>query len=312
MKVGVPLENTFGSVSLAGQFNGQITECRGEVALDSVTVYGMQITDVKGPIWIDNKQTLTGKFVPAAAQQGRSLAGRLYGGKIFFDGWVAHQDKYPFFLETSIENSELEDLAAEIAPEMQELSGDAYALLRLRGNADETHSFSGSGNVLLRNAKIHQLPVILALLKILSIKEVTRTAFDTSNVDFTVKGDQIRLSRIELIGDAISLIGSGYMELFRYADINFYTVVGRNRLYIPILSELYQAGSRRIMWINVGGPMTNLQTTRRVLPGLNDSIRSLFENSRLEGTVSENAAGQSRAPLDSSRIPSYPAEVDHE
>ncbi len=303
LTVGVPLENTFGSLSLAGQSNGDITECRGEVAFDSVTVYGMQITDVSGPIWIDNQQTLTGKFVPAAAQQGESLVGNLYGGRVFLDGWVAHRDKYPFFLQTSVENSELEDLAAEIAPDMEELSGDAYAFFRLRGNAEETHSFTGNGNVHLRNAKIHQLPVILALLKILSVKEITRTAFDTSNVDFTVKGDQIRLSRIELIGDAISLIGSGYMELFRYADINFYTVVGRNRLYIPLLSELYQAGSRRIMWINVGGPMNHLQTTRRVLPGLNDSIRALFENSRVDGPDPVSSANRPRLGLESTSAP---------
>ncbi len=278
MQAGLPLENIFGSVNLTGNYNGHQAQCAGVVSLDSVTLYGTQITEIQGPIWIDNEQTLFGKFAKSAESAPQSLAGKIFDGQVVLDGWVAHEDSSPFFVQSTIEKSKLEEVAAEIAPHLEELSGDGYGFLRLRGNADDLYSFAGNGNIHLRNAKIHQLPVMLSLLKILSIKEVTRTAFDSSDVDFTIKGDQIKLDRIELIGDAISLIGNGYMEWMRYADINFYSVVGRNRLYIPIVSELYRASSQRIMWINIGGPMDNLQTTRRVLPGLNDSIRTLFQS----------------------------------
>lgn len=282
MSVGLPLENVFGSVQLKGRDSGNKSESAGNVSVDSMTVYGVQVTNVQGPIWIDNHQTLAGIFANGNDGETKPLVGELFGGKVSFDGWVSHDGSsgYPFKIQTTVEKSQLEDLAAEIAPQFRELSGDGYGFLQLTGNANELHTYTGSGNIHLRDAKIHQLPVVLSLLKILGVKEPSRNAFafDSSNVDFSVKGKQLKLERIELIGDAISLIGNGYMELMRHVDANFYSVLGRNRVYIPIVSELYRAGSQRILWINIGGPLSALQTSRKVLPGLDDSLKQLLNN----------------------------------
>ncbi|MEM9412963.1 MAG: hypothetical protein AAGA30_17770, partial [Planctomycetota bacterium] len=260
---------------LNGRSKGNISQSRGYINLDSLTLYGVQITNIQGPIWIDNNQTLVGSYAKANGGEP-SLVGEVFSGKITFDGWVAHNDKYPFLFTTELEKSQLADLATELAPQWKGLSGDGYGYLQMKGEANDLYSYTGNGSFHLQNAKIHQLPIVLSLLKILSIKEVTRNAFDSSNLDFVVSGNRLKFERIELIGDAISLIGNGYMELMRHADINFYSVVGRNRLYIPLVSELYRAGSQRIMWINIGGPWSNLKTTRKVLPGLDDSLRALI------------------------------------
>ena len=286
MLMGLPLENIFGSVRLRGSMRRGISESAGEVTIDSLTVYGSQITNIQGPLWIDNNQSLAGEFARTGSQASRSLVGNVFGGKISFDGMVSHIDEYPFRLKTKLEKCRLEDLAAELAPEMKDIAGDGYGYLQLAGQANELHTYEGRGSLSLQNAKIHELPVVLSLLKILSIKEVNRTAFDSSDISFSVSGDQIEFDRIELIGDAISLIGNGYLKLMRHADINFYSVVGRNRFYIPLLSELYRAGSQRILWIHIGGPLQNLKTSRKVLPRLNDSLRALL------GTTAERPRGR--------------------
>ena len=265
--IGLPIKNIFGSLFLDGSYNGRIARTAGRVAFDSFTIYGAQVTNVQGPIWLDNNQTLAGKFANVSSQARSSITGNIFDGNVSFDGWLSHDEDLPFLIQATVEDAELEEAAAEIATQMQEMSGDAFGFIRLQGKSEKLHTYQGDGNVHLRNARIHQLPVVLSLLKILRVKEVNRTAFDTSDVDFSIQGDQIKLSRIELIGDAISLIGNGYLEWMRYADVNFYSVVGRNRFHIPILSDIYKAGCQRIMWINVGGPMHNLQTTRKVLPG---------------------------------------------
>lgn len=282
MQIGVPVENVFGSVRFVGRDSGNKSECSGQVAIDSLSIYGLQVTSVHGPIWIDDNQTLAGRFARAndPKQQSTPLKGELFGGAVSFDGMVSHGTDFPFKLQATVEKTRLEDLAAEVTPQYREMSGDGYGFLQLTGNANEQHTYEGQGNLHLRDAKIHQLPVILSLLKILSVKEPSRTAFDSSNVDFTIKGEQMKFDRIELIGDAISLIGNGYMELARHADMNFYSIMGRNRVYIPLLSDLYRAGSQRVMWINIGGPLNNLQSSRRVLPGLDDGLRTLLDNKR--------------------------------
>lgn len=104
-----------------------------------------------------------------------------------------------------------------------------------------------------------------------------RTAFDSSNVNFLINGTDIDFERIELVGDAISLIGNGRMNLDQDLDLNFYSVVGRNRIRIPLLSELYHASSQQILWISVDGTVSDPKMSRQVLPQLNDSIRQLFQ-----------------------------------
>ncbi len=282
MVVGVPLDNIFGSIRLKGRNRGEKFQCEGNVSIDSLTMFDQQVTNVQGPIWIDNQQTQAGKFAKAVSSDASSLSGTLGDGTITFDGWVAHDDHYPFFLQSNAQGFRLEEIAANVAPDLSELSGDGYGFLRLQGQANSLHTYHGDGSLHLRNARIHQLPVVLSLLKILNIKEVNRTAFDSSNVDFSIEGNRMKLDRVELIGDAISLIGNGYLELMRHVDINFYSVVGRNRLYIPVVSEIYKAGSQRIMWISIGGPLGNLQTTRKMLPGLDDSLKKLLGTGETE------------------------------
>jgi hypothetical protein len=67
------------------------------------------------------------------------------------------------------------------------------------------------------------------------------------------------------------------MNLDRDIDLNFYSIAGRNRFRIPILSELYHASSQQILWISVDGTLDNPQMHREVLPHVNDSLRQLFQ-----------------------------------
>ena len=201
----------------------------------------------------------------------------------------------PFRIDATLANSQLQDVAAEVAPQFQEMSGKGFASFQMVGNCIDWKSLYGLGTVQLRDAEIYQLPVVLSLLKILRVKEVTTNAFDTSNINFRLRGDRIDLQRIELIGDAISLIGNGKLNLNREIDLNFYSVVGRND-YIPLLSEIVELGAQQIMWINIRGPLENPQTYQNFLPYLNESIKQLFQppaaNSFPSTPIAPQSSGQ--------------------
>ena len=81
---------------------------------------------------------------------------------------------------------------------------------------------------------------------------------------------------MEFIGDAISLLGEGEMNLDWDIDLNFYTVIGRNRLNIPLISQLYRAGSQRTLAIKVDGKLDNPRTHSTVLPEFNENLKQLF------------------------------------
>ena len=89
---GLLLENACGEVALAGAFDGQHAQCRGELALDSLSYKDFQLTQARGPIWIDDGRVLFGSWVDrregVAGRQPRPLTAGLFGGTLFGDGWV--------------------------------------------------------------------------------------------------------------------------------------------------------------------------------------------------------------------------------
>jgi hypothetical protein len=53
-------------------------------------------------------------------------------------------------------------------------------------------------------------------------------------------------------------------------------MMGRDRFYVPVLTEIARASSQQIFWIEVTGNLANPQTTRKILPVLNDGLRRLL------------------------------------
>lgn len=292
MLVGLPIENVFGEVSLIGTYDGQRAECKGEVSLDSLTIYEAQITNVKGPIWLDNDRVAAGVLAdPADAASAannsspltntratkRSLTGEIYGGVAKFDAQMANDERGRFYIQSTVADGDIQQAAADFASSVEDVRGRGFVAMRMGGDYADLHSYKGDGTVQLRDAQIYELPKMLTLLKMLNVGRADRTAFDSSNVNFSINGSDIDFERIELVGDAISLIGNGRMNLEQDIALNFYSIVGRNKIRIPVLNELYHAGSQRIMWISVDGTVNDPKMSRQVLPQLNDSIRQLFQ-----------------------------------
>ncbi|MEM7456513.1 MAG: AsmA-like C-terminal region-containing protein [Planctomycetota bacterium] len=287
--VGVPIENVFGMVQLIGSHDGRQTFCHGELAIDSLMLYGAQVTGLTGPIRIDRDGVYAGAMASdgAISPDARRINGTIFDGMLVIDGRRSSNGTGAFLVNASLSGGDLKEFVNEYAPQMKQINGSSYAVMRLEGDSSGPLSYRGAGHVSLRNAEIYELPVMLSLLKILNVKEVNRTAFDTGNFEFSINGDSLDFQRMELIGNAVSLIGEGHLNFDGGIDLNFYSVMGRGRWYIPVLSELYKAGSQRTLWINAHGTLENPQTDRHILPQLNDSIRNLLEGR----PILENSSG---------------------
>lgn len=277
LRVGVPLENVSGSVQLQGRYNGQTTQCRGKLKLDSLSLLRMQVTQVEGPLWLDDNRAAVGSFAaPLGQTAGESLRGTLYSGQIHLDGqsWVENGRR--FYLHTTLANAQLAPLAQLWAPQVERLTGLAQGWLRLWGDSASLDTLQGDGTIKLHDAYIFELPVFLATMRQLSRPDVDTRAFDSSLAQFAIGNRQIQFQRMEFNGDALSLIGEGKIDFDRRVDLNFYTMMGRNRFYIPLLTELARASSQQFFWIEVTGDLANPQTTRKLLPVLNDGLRRLL------------------------------------
>ena len=112
----------------------------------------------------------------------------------------------------------------------QTLQGRLGAQIDLRGLGRTLNGLEGSGRVWLRDANVYELPVMIAMLKILSFREPSPTAFSKADVQFQIRGNHIYLSPIDFNGDAISLLGQGQMDFQSNINLAFHAVVGPQRV----------------------------------------------------------------------------------
>jgi len=312
MLVGLPLKNVFGGVRLTGIYDGKNIDCDGQLDLDSMTIYDHQVTKVTGPFKIDNQRVTAGKFVEKSSQasgvipslqtidspSAGSISGILYKGVVRLDAHMNTFGKNNFFIHSTLADGCIATACQDIAPGLNNVKGHSFAKFQMTGDSTGTHSHRGKGAVELRDAEIYELPVFISLLKLLNVRQLSRTAFDSSNIDFKLLGERIVFERMEFIGDAISLLGDGEMNLDWDIDLNFYSVIGRNRLNIPLISKLYREGSQRTLAIKVNGKLDDPKTHSNVLPEFNENVRRLFNS---ESSIANRFTAPASQPSNQSR-----------
>jgi hypothetical protein len=274
---GVELHSVQGGARLTGRCDGTTAVCRGELAVDSVMWDDIQLTDVTGPIWIEDDRVLIGGWVaPAqASQPRRRIVANVCGGRVEGDARVALADRPAYELRADVVQADLGRAAREIVPGEQDLHGQLYATAVLTGEGRGIHQLRGRGTVRLRDADIYELPVMLALLKVLSAQVPDTTAFSQSDVDFRLEGGHVYFDRIDFKGDAISLLGTGEMNLDHEIRLQFHSMVGRGDVQIPLLQELLGEASQQTMTIHVGGTLETPETRFEPFPALNHALQQL-------------------------------------
>ena len=162
----------------------------------------------------------------------------------------------------------------------------------------------GSGHVELRNADIYQLPVMISLLKILSMRVPDTHAFSKSDIDFQLEGGHIYLNRVNFNGDAISLRGKGELGMDKNLQLIFYTVVGRDQWHVPLVSEVLGGASQQLMAIYVEGPCDNPKITKQALPAVNEALQEIqteLLNMRATTAARNRTLGRRRSALPGQR-----------
>ncbi len=292
---GILLENVCGEASFQGGFDGQHVRSRGELALDSVSYKDYQFTRVMGPIWIDDRRVLFGPWVDgpenadAASgvagppQKPRLLTAAIFGGTLYGEGWVILEPTPRYGMSVTLTDANLAECAREAMPGRQKLAGKILATTVLTGSGRTRNTLSGKGRITLSEANVYELPVMISLLKILSIREPNQNGFSDGTIDYRIVGEHIYFDHIAFHGDAISLSGSGQMNFQSQIGLTFYCLVGRGEWDVPVLKQVVRAASQQLMRIHVGGTLQNPEPSQEALPALNQAlqqIRGELENRR--------------------------------
>jgi hypothetical protein len=292
---GLPLTHIYGGARFIGTSDANEFYSSGRMEIDSLLCNGWPLTNVVGPVWVDATRIGLGSWaVPVKVESDRQLlTADLFGGKLTFDALVALEQNMPFQIQARIDQADLAHAMQELSPTTEDIQGTCYAGVKLIGDSRGTHTYRGNGSARLTSAKISEVPVMLAMLKLLSVKQVDRTAFNESNIDFAIEGDHCYFNRLEFLGDAISLKGNGEMSFDQDIKLNFYTGVGKDSFRIPVISPLMGAASQRVLLVQVDGSLSQPRVTKELFPALNDTLREMFPDLENEIRSAQNRSTES-------------------
>ncbi|MEZ6071931.1 MAG: AsmA-like C-terminal region-containing protein [Pirellulales bacterium] len=290
LNCSVPLEHIQGGVRVSGRFDGRKVQASGIVDVDSLIYKNVQLTSVLGPLTIDGSNVYLGTLYlnHAVGQPINSLHADVSGGKIRGDAVISLGEQPRFELSAALyQPADLKRISREVFTGREQLTGNLLGDVRLSGGKG-VHTLSGAGHLSLRDADIYELPVMVSLLSVLSLKAPDATAFRKSDIDFRLVGDIVYFDRIDFNGDAISLLGKGEMSFDQRLHLAFYAFVGRDDWKVPVIRDLASWGSQNLMLVHVDGTVSNPLPRQEPLPGVQRLIEQL----------GDLVPGDDRLPLD--------------
>jgi hypothetical protein len=203
------------------------------------------------------------------------LAARFCGGNFYANGWVTLEATPRYVVNATLTDADLARCAQEFAVGHRNLRGKIMATANLTGSGRTRNTLSGDGGIQLTEANVYELPVMISLLKILSIRSPDQNAFSDASMKYQIQGEHIYLDPIVFHGDAISLRGKGELNFQSQIGLTFYATVGRGELDLPVIKQVFSGASQQMMRIHVDGTLQNPETRREALPAVNQVLQEI-------------------------------------
>jgi hypothetical protein len=169
----------------------------------------------------------------------------------------------------------------DLGPKAQ-LNGLASARLYLAGQGSGLAGLAGGGSIDVPKGKMANLPLLLDLLKVLSLRLPDRTAFEEAHVRFDIAGPRVKISRLDLFGNAISLSGQGEMNLDGSdIQLDFYAVWARILdLLPPVMKKIPIEISEQLLKIEMRGRLGQVRVEKKPVPVLVEPLRQMLTRMR--------------------------------
>ncbi|WP_153557196.1 hypothetical protein [Roseimaritima sediminicola] len=283
-----PVRDIRGELTFRGEQDAAGINADGSVQLDSMHFQGIQLTGVRGPFAVRHDQLLLGVVNPALdkGENFQPIAGRVFGGQFTLSATIGlATSQYEALV--SLDKVEVPAVLADFQQTQSDMTGRLSGQIQLEGALGAMHLLKGVGEARLSEANLYQLPQIVQLLNQLRVRPGEEVAFTDGKALFSLSGDQIAFSQLQLWGDLIALHGSGTVSRMRELNLNFNTRVSPqntwSRLIRPLDSQRYTLWS-----INVQGPLDAPTIQRSTLEGVSETLDRLFPGMGLD-SISQRA-----------------------
>jgi hypothetical protein len=267
LTTGLEWSNATGTISCRGVYhNRQVKGLEGNFKLDQGTLLRQPFQNVAGHFSIVEKAPDILMVNLASAP----LFGGDISGPIRFN--FGHGRSYELNLTAS--QISLEEFGKHNFGPQSALQGRAGGRLFLTGQGASAETLDGNGSIDIPSGKLLNLPLLLDLLKFLGLRLPDRTAFDEAKAVFAVRGRRVRMDRLELIGNAVSLYGKGdFLIDGTDLKLDFYPAWGRiQQIFMPAWRTIPEELGKQMLKIEMRGKVTSnpddLKFTKKPMPTL--------------------------------------------
>lgn len=284
LTAGIDLKDMYGKARFTGTWDGSAIAGEGRIELDSVKVLGYQLAKVSGPVSIDDKQLIVGskELVGAAEKRilnnSNRLTAQFIEGQIGLDAVVDLGDPMRYRASLTLQNGELKRYAQSYMSNNRKLAGLMNGWVDLQGEGTDRNRLSGAGRLVISPAALYDLPLIVAVFQALTLTPPKNTAFDQAQFVFDVRNSLVQFQKIDLVGDAIHLVGRGGVRFNGAVNLDFYSTAGRNQVPIPLVREIIKMGTTGWVGVKVGGTVQTPLTEIKPLPQIDATLRQLLGN----------------------------------
>ncbi len=294
LQCGIALNNIHGSVRLAGVSNGVRTFSGGDLALENVTIKDVQITNVRGPIYVNENRCLLGK--QAAQQLSRPeqpITANAYDGALAANAWVTFDSlSLPAYAaEVRFTGADLRRLIVERFHGQREFNGKVDGDMVVGGRGYQIESLVGDGHMHIRDADLYELSLLASLLKMLTTGASNKTAFTEGDITFGLQGRHIELKQIDFLGDVVNLYGHGTTDFDQNLALIFEASILPRDSSLPLVSSFVKQAKPKIVQMYVNGTLSEPKVATEAFPGFAEMIQHLGNDLRrpMEGAEQRQA-----------------------
>jgi hypothetical protein len=282
---GAVVDLDFGQRTLSGTVSGRAASTGGELTLETdislseVDLGQRRVNDVSGRL-----------VKPAGATVIRveDLSARVHGGKAAGFAEIALSSPLRYGIRLSVEDLDVHELfhSSTSQPSSQpvfDVRGLLTGNLQMTATVGEPRTRQASGVLKITRARIRQLPVVWGLIHVIYLWLPGQGTFAEGDVTYRLEGEELIFEEISLRGPAMSVLGSGRVNLKdETLHLTFLTGPPGHLPRIAGLGDLLRGLSREIAEVRVTGTLTHPLPQTVSLPGLDDAVRRLLSPESLD------------------------------
>ena len=279
LRTAVEIGDATGQFFCEGHHDGhKLYGIASRLWLEKATVFGQPLTKIGFRLDIEHSSTDVVRI--------RDLRAELFGGTISGEARLetASALKYDINLQaTGVQLDAFGKHNLGAAARAAQLQGPAHAAIHLTGQGQDLLGLEGNGRLDITQGKMGQLPVLLDLIKAFGLRKPDRTAFEQAHVIFAIKGPQLIVRQLELVGNAVSLEGSGKLDIDgNNIELDFTGTPGRfTQILPPGLDAIPPFLSGQILKIKMRGKFGKdgkVRFDKELMPGVFEPIKRVFES----------------------------------